>query len=170
MEIHPTQLAAKVAACNKANAYINTVQPLLVAALAPFLGKKIRKADSVLTEKARAALEAVLPPDDRGYRGIRHWFDCRGGSSLFICVSANESYETRHANQCSTYCEAHTCIGAITGGSDLTSIAPPLASEHLRRTDYTTEEIRLARERVKEAKRALSQAESAIIDFGEYDN
>jgi hypothetical protein len=159
--IHPTVLAAKVAARNRLNAELNRVDPLLNEAFKPFLGKKIIKADSTLTEAAKA----VIPMKYEHGCGLAFYHD-RSEYALHFRFYCDEIGDRGNSHTLSTRAEHGISVGTIEG-QVLKSLWPVLSD---RRTDYSVAEIAEARKEIAELKAELSEAEQAISGFGEHDS
>ena len=61
--IYSSPLAARCAAFNMANAEANRLSAATIAALAPFVGKKVLKADGSLTAAVKAIDDSAVLPD-----------------------------------------------------------------------------------------------------------
>ena len=146
---------AKVAAVNRANAYAVELYDTLAPVFLPYLGQQVTKKDGSLLAKVQKGLpELPSTPSLHVYRGSSDY-------SIYYVVKTCE----HDSNTSCLYHETSVYVGNIRKGV--------LESIHKRpeglRTDWTADEIRAGRERVKEARQALSDAESAIYPFGEYD-
>lgn len=167
MKSHASLLAAKVAAVNRANTEAKRLYPLLVAAFAPFYGEKVVKADGSLTQKAREALP-VLPTYSTTGNRVNAWVRNSHGYSLICEVRVSENCEDRLGYWTSQSHEVliYFCdldgqnAKAPSGGGDWVLTA---------RTDYAEADVIALREAHNKAKKAASDAASALHPFGEYD-
>lgn len=153
---HPSALAAKVAAVNNANRYANALHPLLTEALAPFIGCKVIKVDGSLLKTIQAALPTfpnTVPLSV--YRGS-------SGYSLYWVVKTCEGIAPHGC----VYHEVSVYVGKL-NGQTLESWDGCKWEPH--RTDWTPDEVAELREKAEKAKRAASDAESAVHEFGMYD-
>lgn len=152
-----TALEAKVIATNRANAEANRLYPLFVAALTPFLNKKVITIDGDLTKNVHEAIQAIPTTAFRIYRG-----NGRSGL-LFWTVTECENYSYYSC----VYAETTFYVGEMNVQElyNLQSFRAPNLP-----TNITADQIREARQCVIKAKSALSAAQSALGDFGEYDS
>lgn len=151
-----TQLEAKVLAVNKVKAEINRVAPLFIAAVVPFLNKKVLKVGG-FTEQ----LKKVLPEVNafQSYRSASNY-------GLYYVVRECVNYTgNTYGDTFATYYEETFCFGEVKDG-----ILVKLAEFEPRRCDYTAEEVRQNRIAVGEARDALHAAEFKLCPFGEYDS
>lgn len=162
--IHPTQLAAKVAARNNAHAYALRLYPVLSDFFRGYVGCKILKADGTLLKKIADAIPAQPEP---GVSGVQlHVYRSTSSYSLAWTVKACETFPARYGDcQIASYYEVTVYIGDMRGDV-LTKISDPPT---WLRTDYTVEEVEKARLAYAEAKKKADDARSALGDFGEYD-
>jgi hypothetical protein len=162
--IHPTTLAAKVAAVNRANAEANRLQPLFVEAFRPFLGSKVLKIDG-LVKKAEPILERLAPfvPDGYATPSVHR---NRSLYSLSFDVKVCESSPGRSADyQIANNHETSFTVGEL-NGCDLLKLSTDYVPQ---RTDYTVAEIIAKRERVAELEGQFNAAKSALYPFERYD-
>lgn len=151
---HPTILAARVAAVNRANAEVNRLAPLYREAIKPFLGKVVIKADGLYTAKVKAVFP-LATVDFPSYFVYSLYLGC-------FTVKTFESY----GNYSCVYAEP--AFYAFTVNRE--GIAEPLAHEFVPlRTDYTVAEIEAARVRVEELEELARQAKAACEPFGLFD-
>lgn len=148
-----TQLQAKIEARNIVNAEHNRLLPLMRAAFAPLVGKKVLKVDGTLLGTLKDVVPACSPV-------ILNSYKLGSNYSLAFVVRACVS-DT--GNVCA-YDEATIYVGNL-NGQNLESLIEP---QYLP-TGYTEQQILDARKAVKEAKEVLSRAESKLASFGEYD-
>ncbi len=149
---HTSRLAAKVEAKNKVNARALAITGAYLAAIAPFVGQQIYKADGDFLKKFKAALPEGVPGD--------YFFPSRYNLVRVVRDHAEVNGSYSETQEASVY--LGKCDGPI-----LTELYQPMPENF--RTDYTVEEIVQARKALTEAKRAVSAAESALCGFGEYD-
>ncbi len=150
-------LEAKVQAVNASREYGNKLFPILSAIFAPFVGQKIFKIDGSLLKKHHEAVETLNLPYDHKLQAHRHSSDY----SLAWTITARTTDEKGHSqsNTITIY------IGDISNG-----VLTKMCTEPKYRTDRTVEEVLEIREKLKIAKRAVSEAEGELYPFGEYDN
>jgi len=161
MKKHTSPLAAKVAAVNSANAYANALFPLLSAALSPFMGQQVEKVAGGLLEKVKRALP-ILPPFPVGAPLGWQVYRDPSGYALRWTVKACELYGEHSC----VYHEVSVFVANLRNGvAEKWNGAPfqPL------RTDYTEAEIFALRAANAAAKKAASEAASALFPFGEFD-
>lgn len=164
MTTHKTILAARIAATNSANAEANRLKPLLLVALAPFVGQKVAINGGGLVAKAKAAVEAVLPP----YSHAIHTYKLVSQYSVAYIVKSCANYDDGRGHFCAVYHEAAVYVGELSGHTleklcHITEAIPPL------KCDYTEAEIIARREAYKAAKKVADAAQSALGHFGEFD-
>ena len=149
-------LAAKVAAFNSAHKEANRLVPLVLAALAPFVGQKVMKATGGMMQKVKEAL-----PEMPNTVPLSIWLRDSHGYSLILNVKACQSYGDHFC----TYAEACPYVAELKDGilSKLYDFTP-------YRTDFTAGEVLEKRETLAKAKQAARDAESALYPFGEYEN
>lgn len=148
--MHTSNLHAKVAARNSANAQARQFAPSFLAALAPFVGTKIKLATGEFSAKFKAAMPSAGEYWNRSdYSLSRVFKTCENG--------ARGCY----------YAEATVYFGTIDGGV-LTELSPFNPDDF--RVNYNAEEIAAARLDVRAKREALQRAESALCLFGEHDN
>lgn len=157
---HSSALAAKVAAYNRVGQVANEIAPALFAAIAPFYGQKVLKADGVLTQKVRDALNPFLPT--RGaFPSFDVWLSSGRGYSLTVTVKTCETF-----NGNAFYAEATIYLAKITGTIAEQWDGAPFSPF---RTDYNADTVRELRKAYEVARKAANEAESALFPFGEYD-
>lgn len=144
---------------NEAHRVMADMWPKIIQALQPFLGQKIFNQGDCLSKKAKSALPELTYSHDQ-----QSWYQT-SRYSLYFYVKISFSVRAAHGDyDHSISQECGVCVGEIDGHT-LKSIAVPY---HLR-TDYTTEEVRAARKRLEDAKKLVSDANSELHYFGEYD-
>jgi hypothetical protein len=157
-----SKLAAKVAAVNLAHQVAKDLYPAFVAALTPFLGQKVQKADGTLLAK----VEKVLPKLPNGPGLIAYVKS--GKYNLTVGIRANENY-----GGIAMYHEVSLYVADVTsgglGGTEQPGVLTRFYDAPDHRSDYTTAEIADLRRKYEAAKKIADAAKSAISDFGEYD-
>ena len=150
-------LEAKVSAANKCRAEGNRLFSILSAIFTPFVGQKVFKADGTLLKKHHEAVETLNLPYDHKLQVHRHSSDY----SLAWTITARTTDEKGHSqsNSITIY------IGDISNG-----VLTKMCTDPNYKTDYAVEEVLKAREKLKIAKKAVSDAEGELYPFGEYDN
>lgn len=157
--MYERKLAANIAARNRANTEANRIQAVLIPFFAQYVGQKILKADNSLLAKIKVPDLGISTTSLRNYR------DSRSNYSLSWEVSANEPDSGDvNGHHTVTYANATAYIGELDNGV-LKNVAEP--RQH--RTDWTEAEIIAAREELKAAQRKVSEAQSKLGPFGEYD-
>lgn len=151
------KLETKIRARNSVHALALEQTPRMIAALQPFLGKKILNAGNVLSDKVRAAL-----PKDNPQGPVREdWYYPRSEYSLWVTFRIADGSD---GSTC--YQECTVCLGEIED-KILVNLRPVDMS---LRTDYTPAEIIHAREKLEAAERQVRDWESAVQFFGRYDS
>jgi hypothetical protein len=156
MSDHQDRLNAKVNAVNAAHTAALDLFPKLRAALLPFVGRQVVKADGYLMQKVQKALPE-LPAGNH-----LHCFASVKSHTLHWHVKADATTPGGHA----FYHEVSLYVGTLDGGT-LKEVwdAPPEL-----RTDYTAQEVQEKRKAYEQAKKAANDAQSALHPFGEYDH
>lgn len=160
-----TALAAHIEARNFINKKHNDFHPLAMAAMAPFVGQKICKADGSLLAKVEKCLAdfvpLVLTEGWQAYYSTGHGYNLTLNLKAWRQVQkAGEKYSV------SCYEETALYIAHLQNGI-LTSLYSDLDK---RRTDFTEAEIAKARLEVDKRKEQLREAQSKLAQFGEYDS
>lgn len=150
-------LEAKVSAVNKSRALGNKLFPILSAMFSPFVGQKVFKADGTLLKKHQDAVESLNLPYDSEINVYRHASDYNLAWTIQARVQDDKGS--------SRYDSITVYIGGISNG-----VLKEMCTEPNYKTNYTAEEVLEARENLKKAKAAVSQAEGKLYPFGEYDN
>ena len=149
--INKTKLQAQIEARNAVNAECNRLKPILASSFAPLVGQKVLKADGSLLEKF-ANLE---PQRNAG----------------FIVYRLSSKYSLAFMVRVCVGCEKHGCVyderAVYVGELDGQNLRC-LINTQLARTDFSEREISDARASVQKAKDALSTAQNALCQFGEY--
>lgn len=165
MEIHKSHLAAKVAAINRLNRFINEARPVLASALAPFIGKKIHLASGCLAEKCKTALQTAIAPlllkDCRAYFRSSVY-------SLYMRCDCWEHYQntTRPEDVCACYTPEYSlCLAEIS-----CQTLEKIHTEPVNRpTDWSAAKVIGLRKDYEAADKAMREYESALGGFGLYD-
>lgn len=148
-----TQLQAKIEARNIVNAEHNRLLPLMRAAFAPLVGKKVLKVDGTLLGTLKDVVPACSP-------AILNSYKLNSNYSLAFVVRACVSDV---GNVCA-YDEATIYVGNL-DGQNLASLIEPQPLP----VGYTEAQVLAARAELREAQEALRKAESKLASFGEYD-
>lgn len=163
-------LEAKVRARNLVNQIANEIEPLLIEAAKPWIGKKIIRQGGVLTERAQPSFNPIElkaktftrvgESVDVWFRG-KNWGEFR--AELKVCVNYGEAC---------TYQEESVTIGQLgqTVPELSTLKAVATMATHHRKTDYEADAIQQTRLKLSIARRAVSGIESELFYFGEHDN
>lgn len=152
-------LVAKVKARNILNSELKQRVPAMIEALKPFIGQKVQKVDGTLLQKVRDALPNI--PNAVAFGG---WYESRGYS---IYARFETCVWEGLAHGC-IYQEDSFCIGDVQDG--ILKAEQRVSELSFFRSDWTVEEVEKARENVRKAKEALSDAQRPLYHFGEYDN
>ncbi len=158
MSNHPSGLAAKVAAVNRANQVLKDLYPVFVAAFAPFIGSKVVKTNGNLMAKVSEAMPEII-----GKPGLQVWIRT-GNTGAYLQVKTWEGYEgIAHYHE----------VGAYLCGLDISDwqTATPVIQDHVAkvRTNWTAGEVSDLQEALRAAKQAARDAETALGPFGEFD-
>ena len=157
-------LEARVAAVNMANAYSNELWEKLHNAFEPLVGTKILKADGSFTAKVKEMVDRLEIHSDnvvhvyRGHSEYSLYFtvrSCQGSKSGRV----GDDYNHSNSHETSVY------IGNL-NGQILKDVGYDCPNNL---TNHTVENVKSLRERHAIAKKAASDAESALFPFGEYD-
>lgn len=149
-----TPLEARVKAANSCREVANKLYEPLAKVFTDLIGKKIRKTDGCLLEKYKKNLENVLPPNTHELAIYRHHTVYSLAWSIQSCVS--------NGDRC-YYDEVTLYIGKLSNQVLTEIYSKPEFPV------YSVENVIDARERLKLAKKALSDAEAEVFPFGEYD-
>lgn len=161
MKIHNSALAAKVAAQNEANQTVNTYAPMVIEALRPFVGQKVLKANGELLEKVKSKI-----PEMPNY-GNNKDVNCYASSGRGYSITINAKTCHGHPRKDYTaahYAEAMTWCAELSGG-----ILTKLCNFQPLKTSWTEEEVTNARHALEKAKDEMSKAQSALGEFGTFD-
>ena len=168
MTTHTDKLAAKIAAKNRVNKLAVATVPAMIAALQPFIGKKVWNAGAVLSKAVRDA----LPYQNCQGKGASadQWFYRASAYSISVEFQVQECSEGRKDRLGRSYgkdwergtTNAH--LGEITNG-----VLVGAQNTQTWRTDYNREEVEKSRFAYEASKKAMEEAESALCGFGTYD-
>ena len=153
------RLKAKIAGRNSVNAAAREWTPRILAALPPWIGKKIQNQSGCLADKFTRTLPQFPNTTALSVSVRASW----GLTATFrTCASCTVDGESA----CS-YEEAQVYLGEM-GGLNLTKVLE-FNPDHYR-TDYTEAEIKAARVQLRAASDAVDSARSKLCGFGEHDN
>lgn len=148
-------LAAKVRAVNTANAYANMLFVKLKKFFTPYVGKEILLNDGGLRASIKKDFEPL--PNTDGISVYRHTSDY----SLAYTVKTCESIE---GGCLCVYHETTVYVGKVDG-----KVLESLEASFEAKCDYTAADVEAKRQALRAAQKALSDAQSALYPFGEYD-
>lgn len=149
--MHKTQLAAKIAAHNANMKNIHASAPAIWDVVARFVGEKIVKADGQFTRKFVDALPNI---------GARNYWRTPNYNVALTFIADENGPRSSERNERTVY------FGDLENGV-LTRV---LKFDHSNFTYAPeAEAIIAAREEVKRARAALSEAENKLQGFGEWD-
>lgn len=154
------KLTARVNARNRCHAIANEIQPILRAALEPFVGKKVKLATSY----------GYVKPLQEKLNSIISEFNNRAGTQIYshnsvysLCyvvkVWEQDDKMIAHYQECSVY------FGELNG-----LVLNQLSGGYVFQTDYSAEKIAELRQKASEIQRQLDAVKSQYHLFGEYDN
>lgn len=153
-----SRLEARVKAVNKANKYATEIFPILQEFFRQYVGQKVEKADGQLLAK----IVDKMPKFANG-QGLRV-YKYSSNYSLAWTVVASENCEFNGAYHSCVYHETTVYVGDLEE-SILKGLSNPFSAKY----DYSVDEVVKLREKYQIAKKAASEAESALWPFGEYD-
>ena len=159
MKTYNTALEAKVAARNAANAEVNRLAPLAIAAFAPLVGKKVMKVGGLMAKYASLA-PVSSDPQNRNpfvYREFSHY----GLRFTVKTLAMSASKYGTNAN----YAEPTFQVGRLSN-----DVLMGVDEFKPLRTDYTAAEVLADRKVYAAAKDAADEARGKLFYFGEYDN
>ena len=148
-------LEARVKGVNAANAFANELYPRLVSVFGSFIGEKITKVDGDLMQKVVKGIESLAFPNTVKISVYRY----RSDYSIVYVVKTCEQVDG-----IAYYHESSVYVGEMSNGV-LTKLCNPPALK----TDYNADVVAGLRVKHEAAKKAASEAESALFPFGEYD-
>lgn len=162
--MNKSRLIARVEARNIANRTMRQVSVLMLEALRPLVGTKIKCTTGARTVKLEKAISSVLDTNLGIHPSARLWVNTdRYAFRLSVSVSRPVEGESGCVSE-----EATFYLGDMDGGAVLTALSniPPDAAYP---TDFHADTILAARDAVKDARAALNDAERGLCGFGEYD-
>lgn len=164
--MNQTCLEAKVAGRNRLNAHINQLFPLVVAALTPFVGQKIFKADGSLFAKIANALPPIgsvthVPTTAQVIQSWKHSSEY----SIAFGLRLTEYYHHQRRGQSSQTTDDTVYFGEVSKG-----ILIKLLPFHPLKTDYSAAEVISNRADYDAKETAARDAKSKLYLFGEHDN
>lgn len=152
-------LVAKVKARNLVNKELIERVPAMIEALKPFIGLPVLKVDGTLLKKVNDAL-----PELPNTVAISGWYSARC-YSIYVCFKSCVWEGLAHG---CVYQEESYCIGEL-ATTILKAEQRPIDLSFYR-TDWTVEEVEKARENVRKAEDALSEAKRPLYHFGMHDS
>lgn len=181
IKIYTNVLEAKIAGRNALNDWALRLATQPIEVLKAFVGHKVINTTGLLTARIEKALVASAPLPDwtagdkeqyARYYPLLQALYRSSDYSVYLWLRTCTNYHSRGTPDPSggcvcTYDECNVHLGDISG-CILTKLAD-LPSPEVYRTDYTVAQIAAARDNLRKAKAAVSQAESALCGFGEYD-
>jgi len=147
------QLTAQVNARNKVNQHCNELYPLLIKALAPFVGQKVTRADNSLTLKVKT----VLPVYER--KGLR-WHVSIDGSGLSLVMDICEPYGDHSNLYQNTYAVLYFFESYNNG-----ILGKVFEHQKTQKTDYAIDAILAKRKELEEARKKVRDIESELCPF-----
>lgn len=159
------RLKAEIEARNKCNEHVVKFTREFREFFAQFVGEKIFKADGSLTKRIETMLNKRIKDGgwEREYPNpkFKPWI-VRCFSKYSLGFSVEVSYQD--SDETATHVSEYAYIADMRDGV-LIAIA---TNAYDRRCDYTYDEVIAARDSVKEAKKALADAEAKLYPFKEY--
>ena len=159
-----TPTEAKVAGRNLVNALANQLSPAIFEALKPYVGVKCFNQGQVISERLRKVLP-TLPNTVEASAS----YSTGHGYSLTVTFRVTTMHPDRltgeHCN--AIYSEEPVYLADI-DRQGLT--IEKLYEQHVRRTDFTVDEVKQARADLRAAQSLVSQAQSRLVNLGEHDN
>lgn len=166
---HATVLDAKIAARNRVNKLAIATIPTMIAALQPFIGKKVLNVGPALCQR----LKDALPKDNCGGKGASadQWYYSPSSNSLYACFSVSECAAAMKPDKWRSYptdtWEQATTSALIAEFKD--GVLIKAGCGQTWRTDYNREEVERDRAAYDTAKKAADEAESRLEHFGTWD-
>lgn len=155
--VYACALDAMVTAQNNVNKAALERWPQMLDALRPFVGSKVINADGTISKKVRAALPEL--PHDVALSGHYSSTDYSLSARLKTC----ECHAGRGC-ELANYAERNLHLGEISRG-----ILTKLGDVQPLRTNYSAPDVEQLRQQLKGAKARVSELESQLWPFGEYD-
>jgi hypothetical protein len=149
--IYGDKLAAMVAARNRLHDAAREQLPAMLAALAPFVGKKVASTTSeTLLEQVKKALpESPCKPK-------LHWFYVLRYGAVRVVIKVMEAYFAGydHADTVATYAETSLHLGEV----DKSGVLVRLTTGHKFPEHYTVDQVLGFREQLKAARKVVRDA------------
>jgi len=155
--IYDSPLAARCAAQNRVNVECNWLSTLTITALAPFLGKKVIKADGTLTAAVRAILP--VPAED-----VQRWLAHSDRALCFNLKVDELTAGTWPGDTRAHYSEAYFYAGELENG-----VLVKLSEPTDRAANYDPAAVAALRKVAEAARETARDAESACNPFGLFD-
>jgi len=152
-----TPLEAKVKSANMCRDAANKLYKPLAEIFKNHIGKKVCKSDLTLLEKYKKLVEDVLFPNSNELSISRHHSEYNLSWNVRVCCITEKCH--------SYYDEVTLYIGELKN-----QILTEICEEPNFSTDFTPQKIIEARNRLKLAKKLVTEAENALYPFGEYDD
>lgn len=160
--IHPSPLAAKVAAWNACHEFIRQHAPQALNLALQFMGEKIILATGVFSKKFKDAVPEIFKTNGlecRVWISSTHY-------SLILNVHCDGHFQKKDYTS-SHRAERTVYLADLDRGHTVAKLHN--FDPDCWRVDYTEESVILARAAVAKAQKALSDANSALTPFGEWD-
>lgn len=164
--IHPSPLAAKVAAWNECHSFIREHAPQAFNLVLAFMGEKIILAGGGFTKKFKDAIPDTFQRND--LQGRVYLRSTQYNLILEISIDGHFQKGTCPGGYTSSHrAERSVYLADLQHGHTISKQLPFNAADW--RVDYTEESVVLARHAVEKAENALSDANSALAPFGKWD-
>lgn len=158
--ISDRELPAAIDATNEANRRAMDLQIRLLAFFTPWVGKKVEKADGTLLQKVQTGLKEYI--GELPCTPSVHVYRSSSAYSMDWTVKVSKSYGEGMGGG-TTYATATVHVGELQGDT-LVKLGSPITL----RTDYTLENVRAARKKAADLKKAYEDARSECHPFGEW--
>lgn len=159
-----TKLENKIEVRNRCNATTNLLTPRIFAAIAPFVGQKVKTAQCNRTVKFDNAIKAA------GFLGYTRSSDDSSTIHVWMSQSFNLTvsvHVTFRGEDGESYpAESIIYVGMLEGGT----LEKLFVQSQGLRTDFNAREILATRTLVEATRAALQEAESNLYTFGEHDS
>lgn len=160
---NPNKLEARIQARNRVHQEILERAPMMIEALRPFVGKKVRNVTGCLSDKVTKALPESV--NQSGLVCVMFYYETTR-YCIRVCMKVSQGWVDHHG---CVYAEAsHTLADLDEQTGDLKNVREFPLPEYFR-TDYTAAEILEKRAAYDKAKEAANHAEYALAFFGRYD-
>lgn len=153
-------LEARVRGVNRANEIANKLYVDFRRVLEPFFGQKVIKSEGGLMKKVQDAINTLQLPSTVQIHVYRYQSDYSLCWTVKTCESVPKG-EYSHAY----YHETTVYVAELAHKHTLSKWYDPPQFK----TDYKAADVQAAREKFKDAQKALDDARSALVPFGEYD-